>query len=204
MATAITRTLRRSSPHSVVGEASSDETLVVRIAAGDKLAIRTLFGRHQVRIYRFALRILRDEAMAEDVVSEVFLHVWHRAAQFETRSTVSTWLLSVARNTAISALRRRKEVGLGSEWVPVIADPADDPECSTDKKELGSFLQKCLMKLSHAHREIIDLVYYHEMSIDEVAEIVGIPAGTVKTRMLYARRQLARLLKEVGITSACS
>lgn len=189
-------------PRSIAGESSSDEALMLRIAAGDKLAIRTLFARHQVRVYRFALRILRDEAIAEDVVSEVFLHVWRRAAQFESRSAVSTWLIAIARNIAISALRCRREGEVNSEMASDIADPADDPESSTAKKEMGSFIQKCLMSLSHAHREVIDLVYYHEMTIDEVAAIIRIPTGTVKTRMFYARSRLRQLLKEGGVNGA--
>ena len=205
MPIAVTRTLRSAgSPHSGAGEASSDQALIMRIAGGDKLAIRTLFGRHQVHIYRFALRFLRDEAMAEDVVSEVFLHVWRRADQFEFRCAVSTWLLAITRNTAISALRCRSEAELDSEMASAIVDPADDPECSTNKKVLGSLLQICLASLSQAHREVIDLVYYHELSIDEVAEIIGIPAGTVKTRMFHARRELCQLLNEAGITGGCS
>jgi RNA polymerase sigma-70 factor (ECF subfamily) len=190
--------------HSVAGEASTDNTLIRRIAAGDKLALRILMARHQVSVYRFVLRILRDEARAEDVVSEVFFEVWRRAGRFEGRSSVSTWLFAIAHNLAISALRHRSEVEIDSEMASEIADPADDPEGSTGKKQLRAFVQECLSRLSQAHREVIDLVYYHEMSIDDVAEILQIPAGTVKTRMFYARSQLSRLLEQGGITRSYS
>jgi RNA polymerase sigma-70 factor (ECF subfamily) len=74
-----------------------------------------------------------------------------------------------------------------------------DPETTLAKKEKGSVLRQCLARLSADHREIIDLVYYHEKSVEEVAEIVGIPEATVKTRMFYARKKLSELLKEQGI-----
>src|SRR5204863_5915534 len=86
---------------------TSDESLVAAIAQGDKRALQTLYGRHNVRVYRFVLRFLNDESMAQDMVSEVFLDVWRQADRFEGRSKVSTWLLAMARNKALSVLRRR-------------------------------------------------------------------------------------------------
>ena len=80
-----------------------------------------------------------------------------------------------------------------------IEDPSDDPEIALEKKDKSALIRKCLTGLSAEHREIIDLVYYHEKSVEEVAEIVGIPENTVKTRMFYARKKLAELLKAAGI-----
>src|SRR5262245_39741976 len=84
-------------------ENSSDEMLVNRIAAGDKLAMQALFARHRTAVYRWLRRLVSDEALAEDVLSEVFLDVWRQAARFESRSSVSTWLMSIARFKALSA-----------------------------------------------------------------------------------------------------
>jgi RNA polymerase sigma-70 factor (ECF subfamily) len=108
-------------------------------------------------------------------------------------------MLSIARFKALSALRRRPEEELDEETAEQIEDHADDPETALAKKDKGSALRQCLAKLSADHREIIDLVYYHEKSVEEVAEIVGIPEATVKTRMFYARKKLSELLKEQGI-----
>jgi RNA polymerase sigma-70 factor (ECF subfamily) len=108
-------------------------------------------------------------------------------------------MLSIARFKALSALRRRQEQELDEETAEQIEDHADDPETALAKKDKGSALQQCLARLSADHREIIDLVYYHERSVEEVAEIVGIPEATVKTRMFYARKKLSELLKEQGI-----
>src|SRR5437588_738282 len=88
-------------------QSTPDEVLIGRIANGDRLAMQVLYARYHVRVFRFVVRLVRDEATAEDVISEVFLDVWRQAGRFEGRSTVSTWLLAIARFKAISALRRR-------------------------------------------------------------------------------------------------
>ena len=178
---------------------TSDEVLIQRIAGGDRLAMQVLYARHHVRVYRFVLRLVRNEATAEDLISEVFLDVWRQAGRFEGRSAVTTWLLAIARFKALSALRGRKEAELDDEMAEAVEDTSDDPEVAMQKKDTGEILRKCLTKLSAEHKEIIDLVYYHEKSVEEVAEIVGIPENTVKTRMFYARKKLAELLKAAGV-----
>ena len=185
----------------IAARATSDEMLLEKIAAGDRTAMHTLYTRHNVRVYRFVLRMLRDTASAEDLVSQVFLDVWRTASQFEGRSQVSTWLLSIARFKALTAMRQRKHEDIDQDDVMQIADQADTPEASLDRSRTSAILRACVAKLSPAHREIINLVYYHEKSVEEVAALVGIPASTVKTRMFYARKQLAELLKSAGIDS---
>jgi RNA polymerase sigma-70 factor (ECF subfamily) len=180
-------------------QTSSDDVLIARIASGDRLAMQVLFARHHVRVYRFVLRLVRNEATAEDLISEVFLDVWRQAGKFEGRSAVSTWMLSIARFKALSALRRKPEQELDDETAAAIEDQADDPEVTLAKKDKGAALRQCLTALSAEHREVVDLVYYHEKSVEEVARIVGIPEATVKTRMFYARKKLSELLKEQGI-----
>jgi RNA polymerase sigma-70 factor, ECF subfamily len=180
-------------------QTTSDEVLIGRIAGGDRLAMQVLFARHHVRMYRFVLRIVRNEAMAEDLTSEAFLDVWRHAGKFEGRAAVSTWLLSIARYKALSAVRKRPDEELDEEMAERVEDCADDPEAALAKKDKATILRQCLTELSADHREIIDLVYYHEKSVGEVAEIVGIPEATVKTRMFYARKNLSELLKDHGI-----
>ncbi len=182
-----------------VNQATSDEVLIGRIASGDRLAMQVLYARHHVRVFRFTLRFVRNEATAEDLISEVFLDVWRQAGKFEGRSAVSTWLLSIARFKALSVVRKRSETELDEETANAIEDDSDDPEVVAQKRDKGEALRKCMSALSAEHREIIDLVYYHEKSVEEVAEIVGIPEATVKTRMFYARKRLGELLKAAGI-----
>jgi len=176
---------------------ASDEVLIGRIAQGDRHAMQVLFARHQVRMYRFVLRLVGNEAIAEDLISEVFLDIWRHAGRFEGRSAVSTWLLAIARIKALSLIKRKPHEELDEE--KAIEDKSDDPEVSIQKNDKNAALRKCMQMLSPEHREVIDLFYYHEKSVQEVAEIVGSPKATVKTRMFYARKRLSELLKSAGI-----
>jgi RNA polymerase sigma-70 factor (ECF subfamily) len=142
---------------------------------------------------------VNDEALAEDLVNEVFVDVWKNAGKFEGNSQVSTWVLAIARFKALSALRRRKDSSLDEVEANAIPDSADNPEISLQKKDRVAILRQCMSHLSQDHREIIDLVYYHEKSVEEVAEIVGVPKNTVKTRMFYARKRMSELLAQAGI-----
>jgi RNA polymerase sigma-70 factor, ECF subfamily len=169
--------------------------LVRRVAGGDQLAMRSLFARHQTAVYRWLLRLVRTGPLAEDLLSEVFLDVWQQAAAFEARSSVSTWLLAIARYKALSARRRRTDAALDEETACALADPADNPEIVLQKKDQDELLRRSLARLSPEHGEVIDLVYYHGKSVKEVAEIVGIGESTVKTRMFYARKKLAEMVK---------
>jgi RNA polymerase sigma-70 factor (ECF subfamily) len=180
-------------------QATSDEDLVRAIAAGDRNAMHALYARHNVRVYRFVLRLTNDTSLAEDLVSEVFIDVWRHADGFKEKSQVSTWLLAIARYKALSALRRRPDEQLDDCAAAAIEDPADDPEAFADSQGRSAIVQKCLMQLSAAHREVIDLVYYHEKPVEEVAGIVGVPVSTVKTRMFYARQRMGALLEAAGI-----
>ena len=179
----------------MAGETSSDTILIERIAGGDKHAMQALFARHRTSIYRWLLRFVSNETLAEDLLSEVFLDVWRQAGRFEGRSSVATWLMSIARFKALSARRRRTEAELDEKIETTVAAPANDPEAALQEKNRGELLRQALTRLSPEHREIIDLVYYHEKSVDECAHILGIPAATVKTRMFYARKKLAELVK---------
>jgi RNA polymerase sigma-70 factor (ECF subfamily) len=174
----------------IAAQATSDEMLLDCIAGGDRNAMHIFYCRHNVRVFRFVLRIVRDNATAEDLVSQAFLDVWRTAGQFERRSQVSTWLLSIARFKALTALE--------------IADECDTPEAALARSSTSAILRACIAKLSPAHREIINLVYYHEKSVEEVGAIIGIPQSTVKTRMFYARKQLADLLKGAGVETVAA
>jgi len=183
-------------------KAVSDESLISQIASGDKHALRVLIARHSTRVFRFLFRIVRNEATAEDLLNEVFLDVWRHAGRFESRCQVATWILAIARNKALSSLRQRSFDELDNQLD--IQDPGDDPETVMQKASRGAMLQECLGQLSAPHREVIDLVYYHEQSIDEVATIIGAPPNTVKSRLFYARKQLAELMSKRGVEASCA
>jgi RNA polymerase sigma-70 factor (ECF subfamily) len=190
--------------HHVAIGTESDETLLARVAEGDRRAIALLLARHQRAVYRFALRLVGNAATAEDIVSEVFIELWRQAARFEGRARLSTWLLAIARHKALSTMRRRVDEPLDDRLVEAIPDGATTPEEAWDTDQRSAVLRGCLSRLSEAHREIIDLVYYHEKSVDEVSAIVGAPVATVKTRMFYARKRLAELLTAAGMVTCAS
>src|SRR5438132_8738950 len=98
-------------------QSTPDEVLIGRIANGDRLAMQVLYARYHVRVFRFVVRLVRDEATAEELISEVCLDVWRQAGGFEGRSTVSTWMLAIARFKAIAALRRRLNETLDEETI---------------------------------------------------------------------------------------
>jgi RNA polymerase sigma-70 factor, ECF subfamily len=175
-------------------DGQSDENLIKAIVSGSQAAMHTLYRRHHVSVYRFIVRFGIDTDRAEDLVSEVFLNVWRQASTFENRSQVSTWILSIARFKALTALGRRREPQLDEESMETIADDADTPEQTILHADRTAQVRGCLAQISSNHREVIDLVYYHDKSIEEAAKILRLPKNTVKTRMFYARKHLARLI----------
>jgi RNA polymerase sigma-70 factor, ECF subfamily len=180
----------------------ADDVLIESIGKGDRRAMVSLFIRHNVRIHRFVMRLTGKTSIAEDVVSEVFLDIWRGAAEFSGRSNVSTWLLGIARNKTMSVLRRRTETPLDYDAALDLVDDMDDPEVVADRASRGAVVRRCLMRLPPSLREVVDLIYYHEKTVAEVAEIVGIPPGTVKTRMFHARSRLQELLESAGVRRA--
>jgi RNA polymerase sigma-70 factor (ECF subfamily) len=128
------------------GAYSSDEMLVTRIAAGDKLAMQALFARHRASVYRWLLRFVGNETVAEDLLSDVFFDVWQQAGRFEGRAAVTTWLLSIARFKALSARRRRTHAELDETIEATVADSADNPEIALQKKSRSELVRTALMK----------------------------------------------------------
>ena len=186
----------------IVREDVSDEMLLKHVAEGDKAAMHILFARHRGKVSRFIQRIVRNPATVDDLVSQVFLNVWRSASRFESRAQVSTWLLAIARFKAINALRERAHQTINQNDLLGIADAADTPETALDRKQRNGMLRACIDKLSPAHREVIDLLYYREKSIAEVSATIGIPQATAKSRVFYARKQLARMLVSAGFEAA--
>jgi RNA polymerase sigma-70 factor (ECF subfamily) len=182
-----------------MNQGTDDRHLIARIAARDQAALRALLMRHQVRVFRFIERMVRNEAVAEELTNEVFLEVWRNAGSYEGRSSASTWVLSIAHHRAASALRKRREESWNEDEALKLSDTSDDPEVTVQKADKGALLRKCMGALSAEHREIIDLVYYHEMSIAEISAAIGIPENTVKTRMFYARKRLSEAMKSAGV-----
>ncbi len=128
-----------------------------------------------------------------DVMQEVFLEVWRAAGRFEGRSAARTWLFGIARNKAVDRLRRgRREVA--AEPDAEIADDAPDPEAVVAAASDAARVRDCVARLGDAHRAAIQLAFYRDLAYADIAEIEGVPVGTVKTRILHAKRLLMRCL----------
>jgi RNA polymerase sigma-70 factor, ECF subfamily len=180
--------------------AGPEAKLIAAIANGDATAVKHLYAATHVRLFRYLVRQLRNEAVAEEVMNEVYLAVWQNAARYEARSAPMTWMLSIAHNKAISTMRKRREVsGIDDEETSQIADGDDTPEVVAQKRDKSEQIRACVNRLGADHKAVMDLVYYQERSVAEVAEILGIPEATVKTRMFYARKKLSELLAAAGV-----
>jgi RNA polymerase sigma-70 factor, ECF subfamily len=177
----------------------ADDELIARVAGSDSLALETLYTRHQSRIFRLIKRIVRNEAVAEELTNEVFVDVWRHACSYEHRSLATTWLLSIAHNRAVSALRKRREEQWDEDEAAELQDETDTSDVVMQKAEKGRMLRKCIEALPFDQREILDLVYYHELSVSEAGTVLNIPQGTVKTRLFTARKRLSELLKKAGV-----
>jgi RNA polymerase sigma-70 factor (ECF subfamily) len=179
---------------------AEERALLKAIAGGDAKALERLFARAQTRVFRFLMRIVKSQAIAEELLNEVFLSVWQDAHCYEGRSEPLTWMLSIAHNKAISAMRKKTEMlGIADDVARDLAVDDDAPDIAVQKQDKSAKMRACIAELSPNHRTILDLVYYQEQSVAEVAEILGIPEATVKTRMFYARKKLSELLLERGI-----
>jgi RNA polymerase sigma-70 factor (ECF subfamily) len=153
--------------------------LIARIASGDRVAMRMLCARYQTPLYRWLMRLVKHEALAEELLNEIFLDVWRQAGPFGT--SVSTWLFASARRAALAAPQRRTTA---QDRVVVAAPAAPDR---------AARIRHSLPKLSPEHGEVLDLAYYHRKSIEDVAAILDIPKATVMARMDAARQGLAAL-----------
>ena len=163
-----------------------DLSLLGRVATGDRPAFRQLYERYADRVFRFALSIVRQAHLAEDVLQETMIVVWKRAKTFKGNSKPSTWILGIARNLAFNLLRKEKR----GDRLPA-EKPTTDP---AKQAELSVHVERALETLPDHHREVMHLVFYEEMNLREAAEVLGIPEGTVKSRMHHARKALAKEL----------
>ncbi len=161
---------------------------------------RALYRAYGDELYRFALKRLRDPALAEEVVQDVFLRAWRHQDQFDPqRASQRTWLFEIARNLTTDAHRRRSVRPLSTvngTAVPEREQPGDPYGEAVDRWQI----EAALSGLRAEHREVIQLVHFEGLSLDEAARRAQIPVGTVKSRCFYALRSLRDLLAEAGVT----
>jgi len=181
--------------------ALSDDVLVNRIARGEQAALCALMARHQVRISRFVRRFVSDRSLVEDLVCDTFFAAWQQAPHFENRSSVATWLMAIARYKALSARERQTlpTEPLDEVLATTIVETGLQPDAVVERDDWARFLRQCLNSLPAEQAQLIELVYYRDKSIKEVALTMGIPENTVKSRMFLARKKLAAMLNAAEV-----
>jgi RNA polymerase sigma-70 factor (ECF subfamily) len=180
----------------------SDIELVARVAAGDKAAFETLFTTYGERVFRYAHRMISDVPLAEEVTNDVMMEVWKNAGKFEGRSKVSTWMLGITRHLALNAVRGKKLATMDIDDAPEIADESQSAQSSAvarDRESVAEEVRSAIRHLSDDHRDVVELTFFQGCSYQEIAEIVGCPENTVKTRMFHARKRLKEVLAGLGV-----
>ena len=179
----------------VSAQPADDVQTIKRIAAGDRPALAELYVRSRQALFRYLLQLTPDHGLAEELLQDTLVAVWQSAKRFEGRSSVQTWLLGIARRQAYNTLRQR---GLP------LADPAElealpasdlEPEASALAGAAREALVAAFAQLAPVHREALVLTFVNELSQQQVAQVLGVPVGAVKSRLSAARRALRALLE---------
>lgn len=192
---------------------AEDRDLVRRAREGDQDAFRVLVERHQARAYRLAVRVLRDEEAARDAVQEALLKAYRSLSRFEGRSSFYTWLYRLVMNQCLD-MKRADRSARQVEWddgealdraaaelpAPEVAGVAFEPAAERMRGELRGALGEAVASLPEAARRILLLREVDGLSYAELAKTLGIPKGTVMSRLHYARRKMQEFLREAGVT----
>lgn len=173
-----------------------DLDLVRRMASGEENALRELYAAYGQRLYAYALRLTNDPAAAEDVTQETLVTAWRTAGKFRGEGRVIAWLLGIVHHSAMKTLRHP------SQPLEALEETAGggnaSPEDQAQAEETKRWVQQGLASLSTEHRAVLELVFYQDLTLNEVAEVCQCPLGTVKSRLSYARKHLRGVLDRAG------
>lgn len=173
----------------------SDEAVLALVSRGDEAALGVIYDRFGKPAYRLALRILRDPSLAEDAVQDAFLAVWRTAASYRPdRAKASTWLLTLVHRRAVDLVRReerRRADPLDETYEPADEGRTDDEAATREERR---HVQAALTRLAPDQRAALELAYYGGLSQSEIAERLGVPLGTVKSRMFSGLARLRDIL----------
>lgn len=174
-----------------------DADLITRVGSGDKRAMHALYAKYNDAVFAFLLARCDNADLASDCVHDTMLDVWRTAARFAGKSSVKTWLFSIARNKLVDALRKRGKLSYVAE-VEESVDLAPNPEAAAVAASESAALHRCLKGLSKSQGAAIRLAFLEDMSYPEIAEVEDVPVGTIKTRIFHAKQALMRCL-EAGL-----
>lgn len=189
-------------------EQFSDVDLITQASRGDPRALEVLYDRYSRVVFSFALRIVNDQQIAEEVLQEVFFRAWQQGGSFRaSKGTFLTWLLSITHNMAIDEVRKRKRRPQRSDSddpdivLAAVADGGPSVEDEVWSRALRERIGRALDTLPNAQREAIELAYFRGMTHREIADTLGEPLGTIKTRMRLGMQKLRDQLdsSEVGL-----
>lgn len=170
------------------------EDLIARVAMGDRKAFRALYERTSAKLFGVAARVLRDDGLAEEVLQEVFLRIWHRSDSYKSNGySPMTWLITITRNAAIDRLRKLRSEGKAAEPVEIaerLYDPAPGPETQTVMRDEARVLEDCLDELEHERADMVRKAYLQGVTYAELSEATGVKLNTVRT---WLRRSLLQL-----------
>jgi RNA polymerase sigma factor (sigma-70 family) len=184
----------RSEPGAALANGAAGEVeLLAQVARGDRLAFERLYRAYLPRLTRFLQQVTRRPHAIEEVVNDTMLVVWRKAATYSTESKVSTWIFAIAYRRGLKLLKRFDEPVAGDDEDTLVADEA--PESAVLQRQLRDVLDAAMAQVSPEQRAVVELTYYHGCAYREIAEIMGCPVDTVKTRMFHARRRLRQLLE---------
>ncbi len=173
----------------------SDEALVTRIAKKDRSALDALYLRHSTPLLGFLMQIIDERGQAEEVLQDTFLAAWQGAPRFQRRSSVKTWLYGIARRQAHNALRRHNLDVTDDAPLDQLASNDPEPEATALSNADREAVTAAIGRLGRTQREILTLAFAQDLSYPEMAEVLDVPVGTVKSRLSNAKRQLRQILE---------
>ena len=167
--------------------------LLTQVAHGDKQALAALYKALERPVYRFILSKVNDPFESSDLLHDVFMEVWRSAAKFEGRSKVQTWIFGIAYRKVIDVHRKRGRMEV-SDNIPEQEDDGPDAETCLAAGQEAEHVRHCIGTLKDDHRTAISLAFYEDMTYGEIAEVAGVPEGTIKTRIFHAKKLLMHCL----------
>jgi RNA polymerase sigma-70 factor (ECF subfamily) len=174
-------------------QSAEDLDLIRRMQAGDDDAVRDLYARYGQRLYAYALRLTDDPATAEDVTQNTLVTAWRTARTFRAEGRLIAWLLGIVHHTAMKSLRGNTRY-LDEVAEETIRADQPTPEEQAQVRDESRWVRQGMQSLSPEHRAVLDLVFYQGLSLNEAAQVLNIPVGTVKSRLSYARDHLRGVL----------
>ncbi len=180
--------------YSPLMEEEHDRILLDRVAAGDERAFEALYERHATALFAYARTLLGESGPAEEALQDTFVAVWHNAAAFEGRSAVRTWLFGICRRQALKRTRGQQLRVVPVEDAVSVASDAPEPETVVLARADAEAVAAAFTRLPAHHREVLQLAFAAGLPVTEIARVLGVPVGTVKSRLFHARATLAKAL----------